>query len=91
MHGLRIGAEFFSYVSRRVGDQLDLLVYSDQLTPDNHRDIFGICCILIDTEVGEFDAMTRIRTLNLLPLSAAQGNQRPITNLVQEIDSLKAP
>jgi hypothetical protein len=89
MHGRRVDAKSVYYLSRRAGDQLDLLVYADQLTTDNHRELFGICCLLIDAEVGEFDAMTRIRALNLVPLSDAKGNQKPISELVHEIDSLK--
>lgn len=88
-HGRKLGPESVFYVAQKQGEKLDLWLYIDGLDASNKRDLMGACFILLDSQIGEYDAMTRIGKIEFLPLMDADGRQRPLTALAEDVDNLK--
>lgn len=78
------------FVSAVNGEKLDIDLYIDGLNASNFRDLAQCCFILLDSTIGEYDVMTRIGEIDFKPLIEADGRQRPLTQLAEEVDALKA-
>ncbi|MCE9560004.1 MAG: hypothetical protein K8R88_13775 [Armatimonadetes bacterium] len=84
-----LDSESIFYSSSRAGSKLDIALFIPGLNEQNKPDLGGAVFLLLDSELGEYDVMTKLGVIDFLPLEGhSQQGLQTLTGLRAEIDSL---
>lgn len=85
INGSRLGPEDIWFEATIDGEHMDLSLFVAGVTPSNRDDLAGALMILLDNALGEYAAVTAVRSVNVKPLPANRTGLRPFIKLPQAV------